>query len=137
MSTCRFWKVSFISVFLGAIMGLIGLGFLNIITQVPLYWVGKDSFSVPKSFNLYQGKLHWIVIPTIAGLTVGILRYLVSYPETSEAAGNLFKEINACYVDYRHSFSTLLISVVSLSYGANLGPEAALVCQNSVLVAII
>ena len=118
-------------------MGLIGLVFMNVISQVPLYWVGKDSFSVPNSFNLYQGKLYWIIIPTIAGLSAGILRYLVSYPETSEAAGNLFKEINACYVDYRHSFSTILISVVSLSCGANLGPEVALVCQNIVTILVI
>lgn len=111
-------------------MGLIGLGFMNIINQLPLYWVGNDTFLIAESFNLYQGKLYWIVIPTNAGISTGILRYLVSYPETSEAAGNLFKEINACYVDYKNSLYTLLISVVSLSYGANLGPEVALVIQN-------
>ncbi len=59
-----------------------------------------------------------------AGLVIGILRYAFSFPDNMDG---LFKEINNYHVHYSHVPLTYVLSMISLSFGATLGPEAALV----------
>ncbi len=63
------------------------------------------------------------MIPTIAGLAIGLLRYSTNYP--SDLPG-FFKEINDAHVDPSHTPVTVAISAMSLACGASLGPEQAL-----------
>jgi H+/Cl- antiporter ClcA len=58
-----------------------------------------------------------------AGLLIGLIRFAVNYPDDLPG---LFKEIYYYHVDAKWAPWTLLISTISLSGGATLGPEAAL-----------
>ena len=108
-------------------MGFIGVVFLNVVNEIPKYWINNNNFDSPNDFEFFRGKIYWILIPSGVGLVIGIIRYWLAYPEVDEAAGSLYQDINACHVKYHHSISTFLISLMSLSAGANLGPEVALV----------
>lgn len=90
-------------------------------------WVGTQQFSNYTDFYPFQGKLYWIAIPTVGGFVVGFLRLLVGYPEKIKS---IFTEMNTCHVEYIWGRYTLWLSLISLSCGASLGPEAGLVCYN-------
>lgn len=90
-------------------------------------WVGTQQFSNYTDFYPFQGKLYWIAIPTVGGFVVGFLRWLVGYPEKIKS---IFTEMNTCHVEYIWGRYTLWLSLISLSCGASLGPEAGLVCYN-------
>jgi hypothetical protein len=77
-----------------------------------------------------------------SGFTVGLLRYLMSYPgilnaphavsrtvtsTITEQIDGIFKEINTYHVDHTIAPQTILLSCISLAGGATLGPEQALV----------
>ena len=88
-------------------------------------WVNTQQFSNYTDFYPFQGKLYWIAIPIAGGLAVGIIRWLVGYPERIKS---IFTEMNTCHVEYEWSPYTFVMSLISLSCGATLGPEAGLVC---------
>lgn len=68
--------------------------------------------------------MYWIFIPTAAGFLCGFLRWTFKFPENLDG---LFKEILNYHVDYHRAPLALLLSTISLSCGATLGPEQALV----------
>lgn len=66
-----------------------------------------------------------IVICTIGGLLVGLaIKYLGDYPSSIEQAIDNYKTTKR--FDYEHIWQAFVISVISLGFGAALGPEAAL-----------
>lgn len=65
-----------------------------------------------------------MLVTTGAGFSVGLIRYLIKFPR--EMAG-LFKEIEEMHVDYYYILPIYALSMISLSGGATLGPEQALV----------
>lgn len=120
----RFWKLALISVILGCLMGLLGCFYLNLTDQVPKYWTNNDEFSNPDDLQPYSGQMFWVGVTAGAGLIVGLCRWLSSFPDSNDG---LFKEINNYHVDHKFSIQTYFLSIISLSGGAALGPEAALV----------
>lgn len=119
----EFWRVLFLSGFFGIIMGLVGLVFLNIADHVPKEWVDNGSFDDASDADFYAGKKSWILITGGAGLIVGLVRYLYSYPDNLPG---IFKEITDYHVDPTWSPLTVFISAISLAGGASLGPEQAM-----------
>ena len=61
---------------------------------------------------------------SMTGLAVGTLRWITKYPRVSPG---FIDEINSGHVDPTYVLHTLLISAISVSGGACLGPELALV----------
>ena len=74
--------------------------------------------------NWYSGEKYWIAISGGSGLLVGLIRYFTSYPHNLPG---LFKDIHDFHVHPDWAPVTFLISAISLSGGATLGPEQALV----------
>lgn len=107
----------------GVIMGFVGLGFLNIADYIPKQWVDNGSFDEASDTDFYSGKEEWILVTGLAGLIVGIVRYLYSYPDNLPG---IFKEITDYHVDPTFSPLTVFISAISLAGGASLGPEQAM-----------
>lgn len=99
------------------------LHILLYLNQTPKQWVQNGEFDEPADFGYYAGHKWWIAVPAGAGLVIGVIRYIFTYPENLDG---IFKEINTCHVDYRHAPLTLIISMISLAFGATLGPEQAL-----------
>ena len=87
-------------------------------------WSNNENLiSNPDAFNAYNGQIWWIAVPSGGGLVIGLIRYFVSFPENIDG---MFKEIQHAHVDYKWAPFTYLISLISLSCGACLGPEAGL-----------
>lgn len=87
-------------------------------------WINIEYLSSnPSAFDLYNGQLWWIAVPAGAGLVVGLIRYASSFPDNIDG---MFKEIQTLHVDYKWCPYTYVISLISLSCGACLGPEAGL-----------
>ena len=65
--------------------------------------------------------MYWIGVVALTGFCVGLFKFLTKFPR--DQAG-LFKEVVDAHVDYNYSIQTLILSAMSLSGGATLGPEA-------------
>lgn len=110
------------AVTLGGIAGLLTGGFVYVLEFVQgLIW--NDLPTALGLTNIYG----WYVVAacTLGGLLVGIgIHLLGNYPTTLEASLEHFKKTKA--FDYKHLWQAAIISVISLGFGASLGPEAAL-----------
>lgn len=71
----------------------------------------------------YAGDKKWIFFPTLAGIVVGIIRYISGFPDNPDG---LFKEILTYHVEPKLAPWAFIISMISLGGGASLGPEQAL-----------
>lgn len=78
--------------------------------------------------DFYTGEKTWIIITTVTGLIVGLIRFFSKYPEDLPG---LFKEIHSYHVEPKWAPWSFLISLISLAGGACLGPEQALVSSNA------
>lgn len=139
----NFWKAFSISTVLGAVMGLTTLGFMNITDKIPRLWANggptttTDDFFVCGDCNQlngcycdkylncqwYAGNIYWTIITTGTGFLVGLLRFLVGYPENMPG---LLEEILHYRVNPQWAPYTIVISAISLAGGACLGPEQGL-----------
>lgn len=143
-----FWKAMGFAGVVGALLGLLSLIFLNFADTIPKVWsqlgasvLNDDDFfrcggcspqnmaagscTCTKYMNCqpYSGSLWWILVLFVTGLTVGLMRFFIGYPDDMPG---LFKEIHSYHVDPKWAPWTFLLSLVSLSGGATLGPEQAL-----------
>jgi len=118
-----FWKVICISGVFGVILGFVAILFLYFAEKFPTYWVHNSSYESFNDVDFYAGKPYYILVTGGAGLIVGVLRYLLQYPETIDG---LFKEIGEFHVEPGTAPATILLSAISLGGGASLGPEQAL-----------
>ncbi len=110
------------NVILGLSAGLIIAGFIYALEQSRLLiWN-----TLPTALGL-DTLYDWYVIAacTVGGLLLGLaLKTLGDYPKSLEITLADYKKTKA--FDYRHLWQAVLISLVSLGFGASLGPEAAL-----------
>eukprot|EP00606_Chrysophyceae_sp_TOSAG23-5_P000118 GSChrysophyteH2.ASY1.ANO1.959.1 assembled CDS len=124
----RFWRVTILSGVQGIIMGCMAIPFMNAADYVPEWWVNSgdvnnDFFDDASNCYYYKGKLWWILVPTLTGLVIGIIRWRAEYPYNLPG---LFAEIRDYHVEPKWSPYTFILSAMSLAGGASLGPEQAL-----------
>lgn len=74
--------------------------------------------------GFYEGDWYWVIVTTVGGFLVGLIRFLIKYPRNMKG---LFVEITEFHVEPMWAPITFCLSVLSLSTGASLGPEQALV----------
>lgn len=118
-----FWEILFCALFMGAFCGIVAIGFMNTIDEVPKRWVDNGEFNEVSDCGYYNGKKYWIFVTGGAGFLVGLLRYMMSFPDDLPG---FFKEVTSCHVDYTHAPQTLVLSAISIAGGASLGPEQAM-----------
>jgi H+/Cl- antiporter ClcA len=123
-----FWKIMGLSVIFGAVIGFLGLLYMNLINKVPEFWADMPSGSLNcktamEVYGFNAGHAYYVGVTSGAGLIVGLLRYIARVPNNQTG---FFKEIKDGHVDLRVAPWTFLISTISLCGGANVGPEAAL-----------
>ena len=123
-NTTNFWKVLFFAVVIGLFMGTLGECFLNIVDEAPKQWVNNNGFSNYADFYPYTGKLYWIAITTGGGFLVGLIRFFTNFPDKLKT---LYTDMQAGHVEFEFMPVTLLLCMISLCCGANLGPELGLV----------
>lgn len=105
-------------------MGFVGLGFLNIVEWVPLQWWGPEYGQKGWTFDYLNGKLYWIGIMAGAGFIVGVIRVVTNAPDQFDG---FFVELQNRHSEPNHAVQAVAISLVSLTGGVSMGPEAALV----------
>lgn len=108
------------SAILGFLAGLLSALFLTIVNlMIQLVWD-----TIPQRFDLPV--YYPIIFGLIGGLLVGLFqRYVGDYPKTMEDTLEEFKATNA--VKYKRQLSKNFIgALLVLTFGASLGPEAAL-----------
>lgn len=119
----EFWKLIFVSGVMAVVLAFATVAFTSCIDNVPPEWASCE-YGVDQSCgNWYTGQLYWIPLSGGAGLLVGLVRYFFSYPDDLPG---FFREIQDAHVNPRWVCLTYIISAISLSGGATLGPEQAL-----------
>lgn len=107
---------------LGTFTGVITLVFIKLLDFVQhMIWT-----SLPEALNLNSSHAFYtIVICTLGGLFMGLgIKYFGNYPNNIKDELSNFKDTGE--FNYRHIPGTIVNSVISLGFGAALGPEAAL-----------
>ena len=66
-----FWKMLMLSGFLGFIVGIIGVLFMNVVEKIPEEWVYVDIDDI-NNIGYYKGKIFYIYVTAGTGLAVGI-----------------------------------------------------------------
>ena len=118
----RFWRLVLIVSAIGAIMGVVAVGFMNAVDKIPEWWLDNGDYEV-QDCQYNAGKPYWIGVTMLGGFLVGLVRWLTDYPESIPG---LFRDINDYHVEPKWAPVTFFISAISLSCGASLGPEQAL-----------
>lgn len=111
------------SALLGAFGGLATAGFIYLLEQIKrLIWNNiPTALEIDSIYGWYV-----ILVCTLGGLLLGVaIRFLGDYPKSLEATLAHYQKNRA--FDYKHLWQTAVISLISLGFGASLGPEAALV----------
>jgi hypothetical protein len=122
----KFWKVIFFSGLVACFMGVAAAAFMNIGDEVPKQWCDCDFSNDNTCGDWYNGKKWWICVTAGAGLAVGLIRWLFTYPDNLPG---IFKDIQSFHVDPKWIPVTYCLSAISLAGGATLGPEQALVSE--------
>jgi len=119
----EFWKLIITSGIVAVLLGFVALGFVNCIDEVPAQWA-SCAYGVDRDCgNLYSGKFYWIGVTSGTGFCVGCLRFIFSYPDNLPG---ILKDIKLCHVEPKWALLTFVLSAISISGGATLGPEQAL-----------
>ncbi|TVX86856.1 chloride channel protein [Paenibacillus agilis] len=107
------------SIFIGGITGLLTWSFLAVVS-VTTHLIWSD---IPKMMDM---KYWTILICLIGGVLVGLCqKYFGNYPRTMDQVMAEFKTTKR--IDYRSLYKSVITAICVLSFGASLGPEAALV----------
>lgn len=122
-SSKEFWKLIIMSGINAVILAFAAVAFTNCIDQVPTLWASCDYSGDQTCGNWYNGQKYWIGVTAGAGFLVGLSRYVFSYPDDLPG---FFKDIQVKHVDPKWAPLTYLLSALSISGGATLGPEQAL-----------
>jgi len=123
-----FWRGAFISILIGGLMGLVGLGFFNAFEKGFETWIG-ESYKEHLSHAVYdkpwKGESWWVGIMTAGGFLIGCIKAVPCFHIPTKADG-LFAEVKDKHVDPKEAPGILTISCLSLLFGFSVGPEAAL-----------
>ena len=110
----RFWMPVLYAVPIGLLAGLAGYAFLWAVGRATeLLWADHTDN------DFLSGAPWWIALTVAGGLVVGLLRRWLKVPR--EPSGAL-ENISERHVDQRSAAPMILVSFVSLSCGASLGP---------------
>lgn len=117
-----FWRGLVWSALAGAFLGLCALGFMNAVSYFPSLWQGEDYMMDATKVCYMCGKPWWIGVSASFGLLIGLIRvrFLPGKP-----AGFL-QEAMTQHVDIKEAPWILVLTTLSLSAGASVGPEAGL-----------
>jgi H+/Cl- antiporter ClcA len=113
-----FWPIIRYAVLLGAVLAFAGLAFLGLVKGGTNLW-----FTLPKDPGWLNGHLWWVAVTAGAGVLVGVLRRVFRLP--AKLPGTV-GEIKEQRVEPSTVPGAVVVSLVSLSGGASLGPEDAL-----------
>ena len=121
-------------------------------------WIDNGDFDEPSDCDFNNGKVHnyslyyqfyfndllrnndvfdilyqatWIAVTTGMGLAVGLIRWLISYPENLPG---FFKEIKECHIDPHHVLPTVSLSVLSLAGGGGYSFFFMILCDRSYFI---
>jgi H+/Cl- antiporter ClcA len=111
-----FWVLMGYAVILGVVGGAFGLLLIGLIS------VGNNWYRYSSS-GWWGGHWWWVAVTGLAGVVVGLLRWVTHLPEKTPG---IITELEEEFVDTRLVVGTVLVSVASLIGGASLGPEKAL-----------
>jgi H+/Cl- antiporter ClcA len=117
-----FWRGSIWSLFAGCLLGILALGFMNLITFVPALWQGKEYYNHLDKVCYQCGQVWWIGITTAMGFFIGVLRAAF----LSEAPAGFMKEALEQHVDGEQAPWVVLLTALSLIGGGSVGPEQGL-----------
>ncbi|MDG1266634.1 MAG: chloride channel protein [Ilumatobacter sp.] len=111
-----------VAVVLGAFGGLVTVGFLRgLDALVELLWT-----DLPNKLDLDSSSWTWIVpVVMVGAILLGAARRLLGEHPVSLEQSIQDHQSNGEF-DYRHVWQAVVISLISLGFGAALGPEAAL-----------
>eukprot|EP01035_Chromulina_nebulosa_P009541 gene9541-12881_t len=121
--TLRFWRIILTSSSVAVILAFISVGYMNCIHQVPKIWASCNYSIDRKCGEWNKGELYWIGISGGSGFIIGLIKYIFQYPDN---LAGLFEEISEGYVNPNWSPIMFILSTISISGGATLGPELAL-----------
>ena len=134
----EFWIGAFRSAFQGIVMAFVALGFFNAFEKTQqLTW--NDQAYQESSFALGSGEWWYVGMGAASGLIIGITKVIWSACVThiGDELPGLIKELKDLHVGSAlQAPCVLLISCMSLAFGASVGPEAALGCCGAALGAI-
>jgi H+/Cl- antiporter ClcA len=108
---------------LGMLGAIFTVGFVKALEELQaLLWD-----DLPDALGVAEDALPFLLVTcAVGGVTVGVARHrLGEYPRSLEESLADFKQDRA--FDYRHIPQAVVVSLLSLGFGAALGPEAALV----------
>lgn len=117
-----FYAIVGLSLLMGLAGGIITLAFIR-----TLEWLQHFLWQTfPGYFGASQDTAWYVLVACLAGgALLGLaIKYLGNYPISLEEALEEFKKSKS--FDYKHIWQAAVISLVSLGFGAALGPEAAL-----------
>ena len=120
-----FWRGALWSVLAGCLLGLLALGFMNLITYVPELWQGEKYYEHLDQICYKCGKPWFVAVTASLGLLIGVLRanFLPKTP------AGFMKEALEQHVDARQTPWVVLLSALSLIGGGCVGPEQGLGSQ--------
>ena len=121
--TLRFWRIILTSSSIAVILAFISIGYFNCVDQIPKKWATCDYSNNRNCGDWNSGELYWIGISGGSGFIIGLIKYIFQYPDN---LAGLFEEISTGYVHPEWSPIMFILSIISLSGGATLGPELAL-----------
>ncbi|MCR8846425.1 chloride channel protein [Paenibacillus sp. SC116] len=107
------------SIIIGGITGLLTWCFLAVVSfTTHLIWT-----DIPNMMNM---KFWTVLVCLVGGILVGLCqKYFGNYPRTMDDVLAEFKSTNR--IDYSSLYKSVITAICVLSFGASLGPEAALV----------
>lgn len=111
---------------LGTVLGVIG-SIITVLFIETLEWLQTVIWTtIPSQLNVSaEHSLYVVACCTIGGVLVGLsVKYLGNYPKNLVHEMKHFKKSKT--FDYHHIPQTIINSLLSLGFGAALGPEAAL-----------
>lgn len=112
----EFWVLMGFAAMLGVLGAFGGLAFMGVIG------VG-DNWYTDTNPDWFGGHWWWVAVTAATGVAVGLLRRLTHLPDQMPG---LIVDLTEGHVDPRLVPGVVLVSAVSLSGGASLGPENAL-----------
>lgn len=121
-----FWRDSFKLILIGAIIGLINLGYKYCITAAPKAYLTTGNNANypndPSTVDFATGKVWWIGLGAATGLINGVLKVFLNLGHHPGFMAALQMQRS----DPVESFKVVICTLVSLIGGSSVGPEAGL-----------
>ena len=135
MKKKAFWYAALRSAMQGVVMALVALGFFNAFEKIQEATWNSNEYQ-KSSFALGSGEWWYVGMGAASGLGIGLLKVAWSACVThiGDELPGLVKELNDLHVESAlQAPCVVIISCISLAFGASVGPEAALGCAGASL----